>query len=174
MRADASKEEDIQKARKQNARIYEVLVEQADSLQMFNKILALYNDDVSKMSDDEKKKPENSKEMFNQQVKTLLSPWFRFFIKYDPRPVLEQVTVPVLALNGEKDLQVSSKQNLPEIEKALKVAGNKNFKTIETPGLNHLFQPTKTGAPSEYAKIETTFSEDALKIIKDWILEVTK
>lgn len=173
-RANGSKEEDVQKAKNENARIFNVVAEEADSLQMFNKLLTMYNDDISKMKEDEKKKPENSKESFDRNVKQILSPWFRFFIKYDPKPTLEQVTVPVLALNGGKDLQVDPKQNLSEIENALKTGGNKNFKTIELPGLNHLFQPAITGSPSEYSTIETTFSEDALKIIKDWILEVTK
>jgi alpha/beta superfamily hydrolase len=173
-RANGSKEEDVQKAKNENARIFNVVAEEADSLQMFNKLLTMYNDDISKMNEDEKKKPENSKESFDRNVKQILSPWFRFFIKYDPKPTLEQVTVPVLALNGGKDLQVDPKQNLPDIEKALKAGGNNNFKVIELPGLNHLFQPAITGSPSEYATIETTFSEDALKIIKDWILEVTK
>ncbi|MDP2037868.1 MAG: alpha/beta hydrolase [Ignavibacteria bacterium] len=174
VRANGAKEEDVQKAKNENIRIFGVVAEDTDSLQMFNKLLAMYNDDISKMSDEEKKKPENSKESFDRNVKQILSTWFRFFIKYDPRPTLEQVTIPVLALNGGKDLQVDPKQNLPEIEKALKAGGNKNFKTVELPGLNHLFQPAETGSPSEYSKIETTFSEDALKIMKDWILEVTK
>ncbi|MDP3581258.1 MAG: alpha/beta fold hydrolase [Ignavibacteria bacterium] len=174
VRANGAKEEDVQKAKNENIRIFSVVAEDTDSLQMFNKLLAMYNDDISKMSDEEKKKPENSKESFDRNVKQILSPWFRFFIKYDPHPTLEQVTVPVLALNGGKDLQVDPKQNLLEIEKALKAGGNKNFKTVELPGLNHLFQPAETGAPGEYATIETTFSEDALKIMKDWILEVTK
>ena len=174
MKAEGSKEEDINKAVEQNKRIYKVITEESDSILMYKKLFALYDEDISKMSDDEKKKPDNSKESFERAIKTLLSPWFRFFIKYNPQPTIEQVTVPVLALNGEKDLQVPPFQNLPEIEKALKTGGNKNFKTVELPGLNHLFQPAKTGGVSEYGKIETTFSEDALKIMKDWILEVTK
>lgn len=174
LKANGLKEEDIKKAVDQNTRIFNVVAEEVDSLLAFKKLLALYNDDISKMSDEEKKKPENSKESFDRNVKQILSPWFRFFVKYDPKPTLEQVMVPVLALNGEKDLQVDPKQNLPEIEKALTTGGNKNFKIMELPGLNHLFQPAATGAPSEYSTIETTFSEDALKIVKDWILEVVK
>jgi uncharacterized protein len=41
----------------------------------------------------------------------------------------------------------------------------------ELPGLNHLFQPTKTGLPSEYGKIETTFAPEALETISAWILK---
>jgi hypothetical protein len=53
------------------------------------------------------------------QIKMVTSPWFRFFLDYDPVPTLQQVKCPVLALNGEKDLQVPSKDNLPLIQKAL-------------------------------------------------------
>jgi hypothetical protein len=174
MKAEGSKEKEINKAIEQNKRFYKVITEETDSTLMYKKLLAMYDEYISKLSDDEKKKPENSKESFDRAFKTLLSPWFRFFIKYNPQLIMEQVTVPVLALSGEKDLQVPPFQNLPEIEKALKAGGNKNFKTIELPGLNHLFQPAKTGGVSEYGNIETTFSEDALKIMKDWILSITK
>ncbi len=112
--------------------------------------------------------------MIESQLKILLSPWFRYFIKYDPYPTLKKVKCPVLAINGEKDLQVPPKENLSAIEQALKEGGNENYKIIEMPELNHLFQHSKTGAPIEYGNIEETFSEDAMKVIADWILEVTK
>jgi uncharacterized protein len=80
----------------------------------------------------------------------------------------------VLAINGEKDLQVPAKENLAEIEKALRAGGNRDVKTVELAGLNHLFQPCKTGSPSEYAAIETTIAPEALKTIGDWIAEHTR
>jgi len=101
------------------------------------------------------------------------SPWFRSFLHFDPRPVLQKVHCPALAINGEKDLQVPPKENLAEIAKALKAGGNGHVKTVEMPGLNHLFQPCKSGSPSEYAAIETTIDPQALKIIGDWIVEQT-
>ena len=79
---------------------------------------------------------------------------------------------PVLALNGEKDLQVPPKEDLAEIAKALKKGGNTRVTTKELPGLNHLFQTCKTGAVSEYAEIEETIAPAALKVIGDWIVEV--
>jgi fermentation-respiration switch protein FrsA (DUF1100 family) len=88
----------------------------------------------------------------------------------DPSIYWEKVKCPVLALDGEKDLQVAANENLPAIEKALKSSGNKSSKTVKMTGLNHLFQHCKTGLPAEYATIEETFSPEALKIIADWIL----
>jgi len=105
------------------------------------------------------------------QIKQINTPWFRYFLTYDPRPTLRKVRCPVLAIGGEKDLQVDPKQNLPEIESALRQGGNKDFTVKELPGLNHLFQTASTGAPIEYGKIEETLSPIALKLIADWILE---
>ncbi len=75
----------------------------------------------------------------------------------------------MLALIGEKDLQVPPKQNLPVIRKALADGGNKNFEVDELPGLNHLFQTAKTGAISEYSEIEETMSPVAMEKIAGWI-----
>jgi uncharacterized protein len=107
----------------------------------------------------------------NNQIKTLSSPWYREFIQYDPATALRKVTCPVLALIGEKDLQVPPDQNLPAIRKILESSGNKNFEVDELPGLNHLFQPAKTGAPSEYGEIELTISPIALEKISSWIMK---
>jgi uncharacterized protein len=105
------------------------------------------------------------------QIKQINSPWFRYFLTYDPATALRQVTCPVLAINGEKDTQVPPKQNLPAIRKALEQAGNKHFEVDELPGLNHLFQMANTGAPAEYAEIEETMSPVALEKIANWILK---
>ncbi len=108
------------------------------------------------------------------QVKTLTTPWFRYFLAYDPGPTLAKVKCPVLALNGEKDLQVPPAQNLPVIRKELEAGGNKNFEVKELKGLNHLFQTATTGSPMEYGTIEETISPMALKEISGWILQVMK
>ena len=97
-----------------------------------------------------------------------------YFIKYNPTPALEKVKCPVLALNGEKDLQVPPKENLGAIKVALSKGGNKNATAIELPNLNHLFQECKTGSPQEYATIEQTFSPIALTEILKWIQTQTK
>nr|HQU74775.1 prolyl oligopeptidase family serine peptidase [Calditrichia bacterium] len=86
-------------------------------------------------------------------------------------PSLKKVACPVLAINGEKDLQVPPRENLAAIEKALRDAGNKGVTVREFPQLNHLFQHAQSGAPSEYATLEETFSEEVLTFMKDWILK---
>jgi pimeloyl-ACP methyl ester carboxylesterase len=103
-------------------------------------------------------------------ARAMTTRWFRFFLTYDPRPALRQVTVPVLVMNGDLDRQVSSQQNLPEIEKALKEAGNADVTIKLMPGLNHLFQKARTGSPSEYAGLDETFNAGAMDVITSWIL----
>ncbi len=110
-------------------------------------------------------------EYAQNQITQLLTPWFRFFITYDPVPTLQAVDVPVLAINGEKDLQVPPRENLVAIEDALAEGGNQRVTVVELPGLNHLFQTSRTGAPTEYMSIEETMSPAALELISSWILE---
>ena len=104
-------------------------------------------------------------------IKTLTSPWFLYFMTYDPATALRKVTCPVLAINGEKDTQVPPAQNLPAIRKALEEGGNKHYEADELPGLNHLFQTAKSGSPAEYAEIEETISPVALEKMSSWILK---
>jgi pimeloyl-ACP methyl ester carboxylesterase len=104
-------------------------------------------------------------------IQQLSSPWILEFISYDPAPALRKTKCPVLALNGEHDLQVPPKQDLGSIRMALQEGGNKDFQTTEMPGLNHLFQHSATGSPSEYGTIEETFAPEALDLMTTWILK---
>lgn len=104
-------------------------------------------------------------------AKLMGSPWFRDLMDYDPKPVLQTLTCPVLALNGAQDMQVSSQENLPAIREALKT--NPRARVVELPGLNHLFQACSSGSPMEYSKIEETMNPAALTLIADWIRETT-
>jgi fermentation-respiration switch protein FrsA (DUF1100 family) len=105
------------------------------------------------------------------QIQQITSPWFRYFLTYDPATALRKVTCPVLAINGSLDKQVLPSQNLPPIRKALEDAGNKHFEIDELRGLNHLFQTAKTGSITEYAAIEETMSPVALDKMATWILK---
>ncbi len=105
------------------------------------------------------------------QIKQVTSPWFRYFLTYDPATALRKVTCPVLAINGSLDKQVLPSQNLPAIRKALQEGGNKNYEVDELPGLNHLFQTAQTGSPAEYSQIGETISPVALDKMTSWILK---
>ncbi|MEW6250438.1 MAG: alpha/beta fold hydrolase [Planctomycetota bacterium] len=102
-------------------------------------------------------------------LKQVQNPWMRFFLRYDPREPLRKVKCPVLALGGGLDLQVLPKDNLPEIEKALRGAGNGDVTVKELPGLNHLFQEAQTGLVQEYATLKQTVAPAVLDETSDWL-----
>ncbi len=93
--------------------------------------------------------------------------WMRYFIKYEPGPFLSRLRVPVLAINGSKDVQVPPGENLAAIRVAL--AANRDVTIQELPGLNHLFQTAETGSVIEYERITETFAPSALELITKWI-----
>jgi alpha-beta hydrolase superfamily lysophospholipase len=163
-------EEQIKKSSETNKRLYAVLRKEKDNKKAETKILAIYKEILLK----EKTSKEDTEKAVSQLKATFGSStytWFRYFLFTDPATYWKKVKCPVLALNGEKDLQVASHENLPAIENALKSSGNKSVKAVQLPGLNHLFQHCEKGLPAEYGKIEETFSPEALKIISDWILD---
>lgn len=96
------------------------------------------------------------------------NPWMNHFLAYDPAVNMGKLTCPVLALNGEKDLQVDATLNLAGIDRAVQ-ADNKRVTTQLVPGLNHLFQHCKTCTVAEYGELTETFAPEALRLIGDWL-----
>lgn len=110
--------------------------------------------------------------MVQASVNQAVNPWMRYFLTFNPQPYLRKIKTPVLALNGELDVQVDAEQNITAIAHALEQGGNQYVTIHRIPELNHLFQHAKTGLVNEYAVIEETISPEVLKLIKDWILSV--
>ena len=173
-KASGISDEELQKNETENRKIFDI-VNKSTNLEQLDKDLTIYIKQSLKDNPTEEKPAGMSDEDFIKlQVKQIANPWMQYFIKYNPGPDLEKVKCPVLAINGEKDLQVPSKENLEAIKKALTKGGNKKVIVKEFPNLNHLFQECKTGSPSEYSTIEQTFSPIALDEIAKWIKQQTK
>ena len=105
-------------------------------------------------------------------IAAFTDPWLRFFLAYDPAPVLADVDVPVLALFGDLDVQVAADVNGPAAEAALVNKPDASVVTIN--GLNHLFQPAITGAVSEYQTLGQPFPSETVVLIADWIRTYTE
>lgn len=159
-------------------KMFGVIKTEPDNAAAEKKLHPIWTQALLKLTDKEKEALSftgaNPDSLFQAQIKQLLSPWFRYFLFYDPQLALRKVKCPVLALTGEKDLQVPPKENLTAIAQALKAGGNQKFVTKELASLNHLFQTATTGAPVEYNKIEETISPNALQVMGDWILAQAK
>ena len=169
-RAGGSSEEKIIRDKFYNKKAYSLIKAENNERVLVEKLHQILIDYVNELSMEEKDRIGNIDIYLNAQLQSLLSPWFKYFLIYDPAPTLSKVRCPVLAINGEKDLQVPPSENLNAIEEALQKGANKDFVIKEFPGLNHLFQTTQTGLPDEYARIEETISPVVLKYISDWIL----
>ena len=172
-RAEGVSDEVIAKNLSLQEQMFTIVKEEKDSISAEKRLRTILEDAISELELSEKER-QTAEAKAEAQIKSILSPWFRYFLTYDPRPTLTKVKCPVLAINGEKDLQVPPKENLAAIEEALKAGGNNSYTIKELSGLNHLFQTAETGSLSEYAKIEETISPTALKIMSDWILEQTE
>jgi hypothetical protein len=175
LKAKGASDNLIARSRTMQESLFKVIVQEAES----NIVKDKFNSIISKffigLSEEEKKIFEISEESLeayiHNQFKRLNSPWFRYYLPFDPGTVLQKVKCPILAINGEKDVQVTSKENLQAIKWALEAGGNKNYTVKELPNLNHLLQTAETGSISEYGKIEETISPTALQIIGDWIIK---
>jgi fermentation-respiration switch protein FrsA (DUF1100 family) len=174
-RASGLSEEIIEKNLAYQKRIYTVMKKHDDVEDIKAELQTMFDNDISQMSEEDRAAlGENPQEVFETEMKQILATWFRFFLTYDPKTALRKVTCPVLAINGEKDLQVPPRENLAAIEAALKEAGNTDFTLKELPGLNHIFQKADKGLVAEYGQIEETLNPEALKTIGDWILARVK
>lgn len=173
-KASGISDEDLQKNELINRKAFDI-VNKSNNIEQLNIDLTNFIKQSLVENPNAGKPQEMSDEEFVKlQVNQIANPWMQYFIKYNPAPALEKVKCPVLAINGEKDLQVPPKENLEAIKNALTKGGNKKVTTKDLPNLNHLFQECKTGSPDEYAKIEQTFSPTALTEILNWMQTQTK
>lgn len=108
-----------------------------------------------------------TKEQLREYLIGTMSPWYEFFLDYDPASDISKTTCPVLVMNGEKDLQVIASSNVEAIKGNL--PKNKKSQVKIYPGLNHLFQECTTGLPTEYINIEQTIIPIVLEDIAAWL-----
>lgn len=162
MKVDGVGEDEIARVRAINRRVYAILKEERDDAAAEARVRT----ELAAM-------PDLTPEV-DRQMKAMMSRWFRHFLTHDPRPTLAKLKVPVLAIAGERDLQVPAKENIAAIRSALEGAGHEDHTLLILPGLNHPFQECNTGSLTEYASIEQTISPVALESISGWILARTK
>jgi dienelactone hydrolase len=100
------------------------------------------------------------------------APWYKFMITYDPADAIRRINVPVLALNGDRDIMVDAELNLTAYETLLKEHSDYTIRKMA--GLNHMFQHCEKCTPQEYTALPETFSPEVLTLVTDWISQHTK
>ncbi|MEQ9617032.1 MAG: alpha/beta fold hydrolase [Phycisphaerales bacterium] len=104
----------------------------------------------------------------------LATPNSRYVLEFDPIPVLERFGAPVLALYGSRDPITPVSLHEPPVREALARSGDERSGVLVLEGLNHMFQDAKTGAPSEFGRIEQTMSPVVFDTIASWIRSATQ
>ncbi len=170
-RAGGMLEEQIRAGVAEQKKLFELMESEKDPARLETRLRAFLRAQLAGRPPAERVPEADVDRIVDLQVQELLSPWYRFFLTYDPRPALSRVKVPVLALSGELDLQAAPDLSLPEVRKALAAAKDEDVTIRRLPGLNHLLQHAKTGALAEYAANEETISPEVLDIMTRWILD---
>jgi pimeloyl-ACP methyl ester carboxylesterase len=161
--------EDIRK------QVIELIVNDASKEEIDKVIEAFVNLNNSQAASDESEdaadesSDDQSMGLLKKAFQQMDSPWFRYFVKYDPRTDLRRVRCPILALIGANDLQVLADLNIPAIETALTESGIEGHRCERLEGLNHLFQESESGLPTEYGTITQTVSPVVLESITKWV-----
>jgi uncharacterized protein len=170
LEASGGKPKEIKETHKLNAEIYRIVKQEPDSSAAMKLMLQAVKEYVIADTSINESEKESQLKQSSTSLTYMTSPWMRTFLVLNPQQYLQKVKCPVLVLNGSRDLQVPCDMNQQAIEKALKVAKNRDYKIVRLDGLNHLFQHCKSGSPDEYSGIEETFAPEAMQVVKDWIL----
>jgi pimeloyl-ACP methyl ester carboxylesterase len=170
-RAGGESEGEVRRTSALQRELFTAIAQTADSAALHQQLREITRRFQASLTPEERARPDASDATMEAAVSALVSPWFRWFLRYDPAPALRATRVPVLALNGALDLQVPADEDLAGIQQALRAGGNRDVTVEKLPGLNHLFQTARTGAPSEYGEIEETMSPVVLQRVTAWILE---
>ncbi len=173
-KANGMPEEELTKLGNINRKVYDIIKEEKEQDVLKEKLYNVFNDELKPIFISKGIPANQVSQYINMQLAELSSPWYVNFIRYNPTPALEKAQCPVLALNGDKDVQVAAIANLDAIKRAAEKSSNKKVTTKLLPGLNHLFQESSTGAPSEYGTIEQTIAPSALNEISGWIIKQVK
>lgn len=176
MREAGSPEEAITWNNALQKMIFRVLQSESDSKIAVEKMRTELDNMKASLPEAQRKALENPgvAAAVDQQFASVTTLEMRSVLLHDSGQTLRQLKVPVLALNGSRDLQVSAKLNLPAIAAALAESGNSDFTVVELPGSNHLFQNCTKCTVAEYGQLNQTFSPTALLIMGDWLVLHTR
>lgn len=157
-KAEGSKKKEVEKLVRTNTRLFEILKASKDSMDAQQQIVSYLVDSLNA-----------NDAQIEASIRQLCTPSMRRYVGLDPKTYLSQSRCPILAVYGEKDVQVPPAVNIPTLEELKNPPFSKAISLQTFPGLNHLFQPCKRCAVSEYVDITTTMDPDVLVAIETWV-----
>ena len=154
-----------------NNSIYKI-VEKAKTPEAAGKKLDAFFKNYTKKMTEEQRKESHLTDIEIVAIRAqVTSPWMFTLFHIQPADYLKQVGCPVLALNGDRDIQVQAASNLSGIKTGLLKSPSVTCRTLS--GLNHLMQECETGTVEEYGTIEQTMSPQVLEMMREWLDKVT-
>lgn len=150
-----------------SARFYQALEKSKNEKQAVEVLNHVWEQQTKRLTSEECERYGMQPQRKAISIQQLSSPWFFTFVHFDPKPYIKKMRCPVLAIGGEKDLQVNVVTNNTLFSKYLQKSPLHRFVSIQ--GANHLLQPCITGSPNEYSDIEETMKPEVLEIISEWL-----
>ncbi len=169
-KASGATDEELKSSEATNREIYSI-VKNYNGSDLNGEVKKIIVAQMQKLPKEQQPSADEIEKIAEQESKKISIPWFSYFMKINPDVYWSKLKIPVLAINGTRDIQVISKENLLGIKNSLEKAKNKNFEVVEFPNLNHLFQEAKTGTVEEYAQLEQTIAPQVLEKMSSWILK---
>ena len=170
-KAAGATEEEIKSTEVTNREIY-ALIKNYNGTDLKGEVKKILIANMQKLPKEQQPSADEIANTAEQESSKISIPWFTYFMKINPDVYWSKLKIPVLALNGSKDLQVISKENLAGIKASLEKAKNKKIEILEFPNMNHLFQESKIGSVEEYGQLEQTIAPAVLDKMSTWILKL--
>ena len=168
----------VQKTRTEETRVLDAVLTGEGLDEIKSDMVKQVRAQADLLPDDQKKSlgdlDQWAQQTVEQQIGMMQGAWMKFFLTHDQAATLEKVTVPVLALFGEKDVQVPPASNVAPLEAAFAKGGNKDVTVKVIPSANHLFQEATTGSPNEYATLPKEFAPGVVDTITQWVTAQVK
>jgi hypothetical protein len=160
-------EKEIENSMAINRQIYSIIKKSKDPKDCMERIGKLWDELSRKLSEEEREKYNMTPDKKLATLQTFSSPWYYTLFRIDPVKYLKKIKSPVLAISGDKDLQVEATRTEENMLNYLKKCQALSFERMV--GLNHLLQPCITGNLDEYGQIETTIDPEVLGIAVKWL-----
>lgn len=162
-------EDDLEWMMAMQEETYQIALNSKSSAEIREQLTGLFAKYGKDLSEEKKTEYGMTEANLNVAVMQLSSTWLKYFLKFEPSKYIKKIKCPILAINGTRDIQVTSKENLKGIQESINPRKCKALETHELEGLNHLFQMAEEGTIQEYYYLQETFSIEALKVIEDFM-----
>ena len=154
-----------------NQRLFDEAAKIASSTdeKTFHTTYATWLNSVWKEVPDSLKEGKSPAEMCDEMSVFMNTAWAREFLSYQAADYLRNVKLPMMVINGKKDIQVRWSESQHGFKHHMTPETLSHSKFIAYEDLNHLLQPCINCDIMEYATIETTLSPIVMNDILSWI-----